>query len=265
MSQSSNRFGPLADGLDYRSCPPLRRDELSPRSTGDSDSSAEETESSDSESIAPDIPEAPPPPVARAQGRTTTIATFVVHDMGTFESGDEERVSAVRPHTIDECPDSPRGLALRTEIDQTLMYQFPQLDCSDASASDASDSSDLDADGEFEEQLMKRRAERRRRRMTAGSIGKRTITESIGSDSDMEDHRSQIPFFLDPSQAGSSARRLRRKVGNRTSLLFHDPPMPRIDQMDEPPTSGDEFLDDDALKELPYYKLDYITMEVDSS
>jgi hypothetical protein len=184
--------------------------------------------------------------------------------MGTFDSGDEERIGAVRPHTIDEYPDSPRGLALRTEIDQTLMYQFPRLDCSDSSASDASDSSDLEADDEFEEQLLKRRAERRRRRMTAGSIGKRTITESIGSDSDMEDHRSQIPFFLDPSQAGSSARRLRRRVGNRTSLLFHDPPMPRIDQMEEPPTSGDEFLDDDALKELPYYKLDYITMEVDS-
>jgi hypothetical protein len=269
MSQSANRFGPLAEGPNNNAGRPRPRDQLSPRSTSESESSAEESDSSDSESTTSELPEAPPPPSRPSptivRGLTTTIATFIIDDMGNFESDDEERIDALLPHTIDEYPDSPRGLSLRTEIDQTRMYQHPPLDCSDSEQSDASDSSDdLEADDEFEENLMKRRAERRFRRMTAGSIGKRTITESIGSDSDREDHRSQIPFFLDPSQAGSSARRLRRKVGNRHSLLFHDPPMPRIDQMDEPPTSDDEFHDDDALKQLPYYTLEYITMEVDS-
>jgi hypothetical protein len=136
------------------------------------------------------------------------------------------------------------------------MYKLRNLDCSDDS-----DDADLDDDVDFQKFLVRSRLEKRRKRMSSGSIGKRSITESIGSDTDMEDLKVQ---YLDASQAGSSARRLRRKLGNRQSLQFQDPPLPRIDQADEPNTSDDEFLDDEALKELPYYTLDYITMEVDS-
>ena len=97
--------------------------------------------------------------------------------------------------------------------------------------------------------------------MTSGSIGKRTISESIGSDSDRED----VLPFLEVNEVGSSARRLRRKVGDRRSLQFQDPPPPRIEELEEPPTSEDEMLDGETLaRELPYYTLEYISMEIDS-
>lgn len=177
--------------------------------------------------------------------------------MGNFEDGDEERQSAVRPDNF-EYPDSDRSRSRSRnppDIDKTVMYKFRNLDCSDES-----DETDFD-DDDYQQILIKRRMEKRRKRMSSGSIGKRSITESIGSDTDMEDLNVQ---YLDATQAGSSARRLRRKLGNRQSLQFQDPPLPRIDQADEPDTSADEFIDDDALKELPYYTLDYITMEIDS-
>jgi hypothetical protein len=176
--------------------------------------------------------------------------------MSDFNDSDDDRLGVVRPHTIEDAESERSRSRSRNppEIDRTVMYKFEKLGCDDSS-----DETDIDAD-EYQEFLFKRRAERRQKRMSSGSIGKRTISESIGSDTDKEDLR----LFVVTDQVGSSARRLRRKVGDRRSLQFSDPPLPRIDQMDEPPTSDDDFLDDDALKELPYYTLDYITMEIDS-
>lgn len=179
-----------------------------------------------------------------------------MEELSDFADGDEERHGVVQPYAFEDA-DSDRSRSRSRnppEIDQTVMYKLRTLDCSDES-----DETDID---EYQACLLRRRAERRKKRMSQGSIGKRTISESIGSDTDREDLKLH---FLDATQLGSSARRLRRKVGDRRSLQFQDPPLPRIDQMDEPNTSDDEFLDDDdALKELPYYTLDYITMEIDS-
>ncbi|KAH8903262.1 hypothetical protein BR93DRAFT_197066 [Coniochaeta sp. PMI_546] len=236
----------------------IRDHQLSPGSTGSSASSSD-SDSSDSDSIASEQPEASAPsPQTISVTRITHSATFVVEELGNFEEGDEERLGALRPDHF-EYPESDRSRSRSRnppEIDQTVMYKFRNLDCSDDS-----DESDLDDDEDYQQFLIRRRLEKRRKRMSSGSIGKRSITESIGSDTDMEDLKVQ---YLDATQAGSSARRLRRKLGNRQSLQFQDPPLPRIDQADEPETSEDEFLDDDALKELPYYTLDYITMEIDS-
>jgi hypothetical protein len=235
-----------------------RGEELSPQSTSSSGSSAD-SDSSDSDSITSEQPEASPPsPRPIPVSHISHNAAFVVEEMGNFEDGDEERHSALRPDYF-EYPESDRSRSRSRnppEIDQTVMYKFRNLDCSDES-----DETDFDDDDDYQQFLIKRRLEKRRKRMSSGSIGKRSITESIGSDTDMEDLKVQ---YLDATQAGSSARRLRRKLGNRQSLQFQDPPLPRIDQADEPDTSDDEFLDDDALKELPYYTLDYITMEIDS-
>ncbi|OIW26527.1 hypothetical protein CONLIGDRAFT_683501 [Coniochaeta ligniaria NRRL 30616] len=236
----------------------VRGPQLSPRSTGSSAASSD-SESSDSDSVVSEQPEASAPsPRPITITRISHNATFVVEEMGNFEDGDEERLCALRPDYF-EYPESDRSRSRSRnppEIDQTVMYKFRNLDCSDES-----DAPDLSDDDDYQKFLIRSRQERRRKRMSSGSIGKRSITESIGSDTDMEDLKVQ---FLDASQAGSSARRLRRKLGNRQSLQFQDPPLPRIDQADEPETSDDEFLDDDALKELPYYTLDYITMEIDS-
>lgn len=180
-----------------------------------------------------------------------------MEELSDFVDSDDDRLGAIRPYVIEDA-DSERSRSRSRnppEVDRAVMYKFQNLGCDD----DESDETDIDED-EYQAFLIKRRAERRQKRMSSGSIGKRTIAESIGSDSDREDLR----VFIDADQVGSSARRLRRKVGDRRSLQFMDPPLPRIDQMDEPPTSDDDFLDDDALKELPYYTMDYITMEIDS-
>lgn len=251
----SMRAGATGGGPAYNFGGSTRDDQLSPRSTSSSASSSD-SDSSDDDSITSEQPEISPPssrpiPITRI----SDTATFVVEEMGNFEPGDEERLNALRPSHF-EYPESDRSRSRSRnppEIDHTVMYKFSNLDCSDES-----DETDYD-DDDYQQFLVKRRMEKRRKRMSSGSIGKRSITESIGSDTDREDLKVQ---FLDATQAGSSARRLRRKLGNRQSLQFHDPPLPRIDQEDEPNTSADEFLDDDALKELPYYT--YIAMEIDS-
>ena len=74
-------------------------------------------------------------------------------------------------------------------------------------------------------------------------------------------------MHLDANEAGSSARRLRRKLaGDRTSLTFEDPPS-IIPEMEEP-ESCEEVVEHEDLedaqgvdRELPYYVQD---MEVDS-
>jgi len=63
------------------------------------------------------------------------------------------------------------------------------------------------------------KAERERKKWKRRSSGtKRTLTQSIGSDTDDEDLQ---PVMLEGvNEVGSSARRLRRKVGERTSLIL---------------------------------------------
>lgn len=184
--------------------------------------------------------------------------SFTVEELSDFADSDDERVGVIRPDYI-EYAESNRSRSRsrnRREIDPRVMYNLNNLTCN---ASDDSDETDLD-ETEYREFLTKRREEKRRRRMTSGSsVGKRTITESIGSDTDRED----LKPWLGMDDSGSSARRLRRRVGDRRSLQFTDPPPPRIDEMDEPNSSEDEFLISESLaKELPYYK--YVSMEVDS-
>jgi len=180
---------------------------------------------------------------------------FIVEELSDFDDSDDERAGVVRPCAI-EYAESDRSRSTsrnRPEIDQKMMRNLNNLNCSDDS-----DETDLD-EHEYQEFLIKRRAERRHKRMTSGSIGKRTISESIGSDTDREDLRS----FLNAEEAGSSARRLRRRVGDRRSLQFQDPPPPRIDELDEPDSSEDEiFVGESLARELPYYE--YVSMEVDS-
>jgi hypothetical protein len=187
-------------------------------------------------------------------GRVVTHTDLIVEELSDFGDSDDDRPGVVRPCAI-EYAESDRSSSTsrnRPEIDQKMMYNLGNLNCSD-------DSSETDLEEhEYHEFLLRRRAERRRKRMTSGSIGKRTISESIGSDTDREDLRS----LLGAEEAGSSARRLRRRVGDRRSLQFTDPPPPRIDELDEPDSSEDEIIGESLARELPYYE--YVSMEVDS-
>jgi len=114
------------------------------------------------------------------------------------------------------------------------------------------------------------RKKRRNKRLSSGSHHKRTLSQSIGSDTDDEDLQQ-----FDANEAGSSARRLRRKTGDRGSLIFDDPPQ-MIVELDEP-ESGDEVarmqvaepdvdvdVEELGLHSLPYYYMDTDSMEVDS-
>ncbi|KAK4161807.1 hypothetical protein QBC43DRAFT_216904 [Cladorrhinum sp. PSN259] len=246
----------------------LRPDQLSPRTTSCSSSSSEaESSDDDSESAgaAPSVtPEhrryfqsrAPPPSQSSRMSHYASRETnFTIEELSDFADSDYEREDVIRPDHIEYAESNrsrSRSRPRPPELDQTIMYNLNNLNCSD------SDETDLD-EVEYREFLIKRREEKRRRRMTSGSIGKRTISESIGSDSDRED----LKAWIGAEEAGSSARRLRRRIGDRRSLQFTDPPPPKIDELDEPESCDDEIILSESLaRELPYYQ--YVTMEVDS-
>ena len=248
----------------------FRPDQLSPRSSSE-DSSDESDDDNSSGSVspprslspalsdAPPPPSPPPPPVQRVTRRIVTETTWIIEELSDLDSEDGRR-PVLRPHAI-EYADSDRSRSRSrnpSEVDRAMLSSLRDLSCGSES-----DEPDLE-EAEYDQFRLQQREIKRRRRLNSGSIGKRTISESIGSGSDREDIRAAL---LDAAEVGSSARRLRRRVGDRRSLNFQDPPPARIDELDEPDTSDDEMVEvGEALaKELPYYTLDYISMEVDSS
>lgn len=249
----------VGKGPNFSHIRPGRPDQLSPRSSSasmlsSSSESDDDAPPSPSRSLSPEPQPAPPPPRART-GRTVVNLALEIEELSDFGDSDDERLGVVRPHAIEDA-ESERSRSRsrhRPEIYQRIIPGIVNLNCSD----DSSDVSDFD-EAEHQEFLRRQREAKRRRRMTSGSIGKRTISESIGSDTDRED----LMPFLPPDEPGSSARRLRRRIGNRHSLQFQDPP-PGIQELDEPESSEDEILISEALaRELPYYE--YVSMEVDS-
>ncbi|KAL3419647.1 hypothetical protein PVAG01_08145 [Phlyctema vagabunda] len=237
-----------------------RLEELSPRSSSPSNNSSESgspprsLSSGRSASAEVGEPErASPPPTL------TTKANFTLEEIEEDDysdlGGDEDDV--IRPyHYEDAESDNARSYKGPTEIDARVISGLQELDCSDQEQ-------DSDRD-EHLEWLVRRREEKRRKRRSSGSV-KRTISQSIGSGTDEED---MIAPQLDATEAGSSARRLRRKM-DRTSLIFDDPP-PRIEELEEPESCEEivEIHDDDTQegqgvdRNLPYYIQE---MDVDSS
>jgi hypothetical protein len=179
------------------------------------------------------------------------LKEFDEHDYEAFDSDAE---SIIRPHQYEDAESdrahSARGNSPNRDIDPTIIHQIRDLHCDETFT--------------FEEReiwLEKRREEKRRKRRSSGSVQKRSLAQSIGSDTDDEDLQ---PVQFDANEAGSSARRLRRKVaGERSSLIFDDPP-PRIDELEEP-ESCEEVVDvaddEQGLRQLPYYEQ---VMDVDS-
>ena len=264
-SMASGSFiHPVGNGPNFTYRRPVRPEQLSPQSSGSSSaasvsSSASEQSLPKSSDLGRHDHESTASRAPLRVEREITQASFVVEELSDFDGSGGDGVEVIRPHAI-EYADSDRSRSRsrsRRELDPKMIYNLRNLNCSDDS-----DNSDIDLDDlDYQRFLARRREEKRRRRMTSGSIGKRTISESIGSDSDRED----VLPFLEVNDVGSSARRLRRKVGDRRSLQFQDPPPPRIEELEEPPTSEDEMLDGETLaRELPYYTLEYISMEIDS-
>lgn len=188
--------------------------------------------------------------------RIVSEANFILKefDEHDYEAFDSDAESIIRPHQYEDAESnrahSTRGNSPSRDIDPTIIHQIRDLHCDEPTS--------------FEEReiwLEKVREEKRRKRRSSGSVQKRSLAQSIGSDTDDEDLQ---PVQFDANEAGSSARRLRRKVaGERSSLIFDDPP-PRIDELEEP-ESCEEVVDvaddEQGLRQLPYYEQ---VMDVDS-
>ncbi|KAA8566149.1 hypothetical protein MFRU_056g00130 [Monilinia fructicola] len=248
-----------------------RPEDLSPRSTSPSSESSGSASPPRSESS--QRAQSPISSPIRRQSRVVDKGNFTVEEIteSDLEDYDCNEELIIRPHQYEDA-ESDRGHTAPTstpaELDQRFINDLRDLTAHDGSEdlnNEDRDSSPLD---EYEAWVQRDREERRRRRRSSATVQKRSLAQSIGSDTDDEDLQ---PDHLSANEAGSSARRLRRKTFNhggdkRASLAFDDPP-PRIPELEEP-DSCEEVIEDDTelddLKELPYYVLEQ-TMDIDSS
>lgn len=230
-----------------------RHGELSPRSSDPPAEGSEADQSDDDHGPCSPLLSSPPglattePYVLHAT--IITSDELVIEELSDFEENDMVgRDDVLEPHLIEYAESDPS----ESHIEGHVINDFRDLNFRSPDPDPLSDSSDV-SDDEHQEAIRRQRAYDRQKRRSISSMGKRTMSER--SDSDHED----IRHCLDFEQAGSSARRLKRRVGDRRSLIFQDPP-PKIDEIDEPP---EEMEDAEMLaKELPFYA--YMTMEVDS-
>ncbi|RFU33469.1 hypothetical protein B7463_g2883, partial [Scytalidium lignicola] len=242
----------------------VRSEDLSPRSsTLDSTSSGSPPRS---RSSSPDEPmsSSPPPLTSKPKERIVSEGNFTVEEIreSDYDEYDSDNDDIIRPdHYEDAESETARSVNGRptSDIDPRVLSGLRDLGCDDPYTYSS-----------YETWQEARRQEKRRKRRSSSSVQKRTLSQSIGSDTDDEDLQ---PQHLDIGEVGSSARRLRRKLGEkRTSLIFDDPP-PRIEELDEPVSCEsvvdiDEDEDEEAVaqrfgRELPYYVQD-VDMNVDS-
>lgn len=175
-----------------------------------------------------------------------------------YEGFDSDCESVLRPHQYEDAESekarSTRASSPHHELDDGVVNGLRDLDCG---------TEERDEEEEREAWEKKRREEKRMKRRSSGSVQKRSLAQSIGSDTDDEDLQ---PVFEGANEAGSSARRLRRKVaGERTSLIFDDPPVGRIEEVEEPDSCEEvvavgeveeESEDEDGEawdREMPFY------------
>lgn len=181
---------------------------------------------------------------------------FTIEDMDPMDS-EWEGLDVVYPTEIEsesdaESPPSQSAPEQR-DLDQDMMQDLENLNCSNEASDDETEPDEDDEESEFRRRQQELR--RIRRVSMSSSFGKRTHNEL--SDSDDND------CALDVNEAGSSARRFRKRV-HRGSLLFQDPPAPRIDELEEPNSSEDEYANEMHLaQELPYHAMEI--MDTDSS
>jgi hypothetical protein len=227
--------------------PSTRAEDLSPRSSSSAASSAHSSSSGSpprslSSSPALHTTSSPPHRTKIVTEGNFTLEEFNESAYEEWESGDED---VIRPYQYEDA-DSEKAQSVkssggrsRSDLDPRILEGFRDLDCGT----------------QEEEHEAWVKAERERKKWKRRSSGtKRTLTQSIGSDTDDED--LQPVTFEGANEAGSSARRLRRKVGERTSLIFDDPPS-RIEEVDEGCEEvveiDEDELDKRTMRELPYY------------
>lgn len=269
LPDKSGTITPNGNGPNFFYTPSNRPEQISPR-TSSPDSSIHASSSSGSPPASicsdddDDLPILESPPRKHTKGKIVAEGNFTVEeiDESDYEEYDSDDEDVIRPSQYEDA-ESDKALSVKSishnDLPARILSDFKNLQC-DPSEDDR------------EAWLETLRAAKRRKRRSSGSVQKRTISQSIGSDTDDEDIQ---PVTFDANDAGSSARRLRRKVkGERISLIFDDPPqIARIDEEEEGPESVEELVemkpdeteDDEAMRELPYYRYIQQDMDVDTS
>jgi hypothetical protein len=209
-------------GYNFSYTPPQR--DTSDSNSSEDESSEEDTASNtnDSENDADSEPE--DPPERRHSIHTRAVdeeADFTVEELDEDDIGYDSETEVLYPFHCEDAL-SEVGLDIQ-ELDLTLVEEFDSLNCHADPDPDPDQEKEREARQLFEE-ARHRKYLRKRQRWSVGGNHKRTHKQSIGSESDNEDI---IP--LDADQAGSSARRLRRRTEGpedmpRRSLIFDDPP-----------------------------------------
>ncbi|PNY18295.1 Uncharacterized protein TCAP_07582 [Tolypocladium capitatum] len=184
----------------------------------------------------------------------TLECEFIIEDIDPMDS-ECEGLDVLHPTEIES--NRSRSRSRHKDLDKGMMQDLRNLNCSNE-ASDDEGGGLVHGYDEDEEAFLQRRQELRRIRRVSmsSSFGKRTHSE-------LSDSENDEAGALDVNDVGSSARRMRKRL-HRGSLLFHDPPEPRIDELEEPDSSEDEYAAINSLaRELPYYTMEI--MEMDSS
>ncbi|OTA03310.1 hypothetical protein A9Z42_0037540 [Trichoderma parareesei] len=225
----------------------------------DADADAESDAGSESESEADDRAESDKPKrTGSTHGPATSIldnmCSFTIEDVDPLDS-ECEGLTVLHPAEIESDDESvrSRSTSCHKDLDKGMMEDLENLNCSNDASDNEAEPEEEDAESEF----MRRQQElkRIRRVSMSSSFGKRTHSEL--SDSDDNDSA------LDVNEAGSSASRFRKRI-NRGSLLFQDPPAPRIDELEEPNSDEDEYANEMRIAQgLPYHGME--VMDTDSS
>ncbi|KAK2593658.1 hypothetical protein QQS21_008662 [Conoideocrella luteorostrata] len=182
---------------------------------------------------------------------STLTYDLVIEDIDPMDSGCEG-LEILYPTEIES--NRSRSRSRHKDFDGGMMQDFKNLNCSNETSDNDGEQVNTSVD---EEALFRQRQQeiRRLRRVSmSSSFGKRTHSEL--SDSDDSDAGA-----LDVNDLGSSARRMRKRL-HRGSLLFQDPPAPRIEELEEPDSSEDEYAAADPFaRELPYWTMEIMEME----
>ncbi|OAQ66398.1 hypothetical protein VFPPC_07959 [Pochonia chlamydosporia 170] len=207
------------------------------------------------DSEAEDAPD-PQPQVVLISTTATLIGDFVIEDIDPMDSGCEG-LEVLFPTEIES--NRSRSRSRHKEFHKGMVRDFKNLNCSnETSDNEGGPEADAMVDNELLFHKRQKEIRRIRRVSMSSSFGKRTHSEL--SESDDSDTGG-----LDVNDVGSSARRMRKRL-HRGSLLFQDPPAPRIDELDEPDSSEDEYdAADPFARELPYWTMEIMEMDSSSS
>jgi hypothetical protein len=220
----------------FRYNPSMRPEDISPRSSTPSSDSESESESECESEASPSPPrslssERELPELVRQRSpvrhcRVVKEGNFTIKEMqdSDIELDSDDAISVVHPDHYEDA-----------ESDAPSTQPFPKLGDDCHKLAKVFEKLDFDPSDEREAWVQRQRSIRRKKRLSSGSIHKRKLNESLGSDTDDEDLQP-----CDLNEVVSSARRLRRRTEDRGSLIFEDPPQ-RVVELEEP--DGDDDVD----------------------